>query len=121
MTRAAKRAGADCKKLLTFTPDTITINSNKDDFKIKGAIWLGKNYYQLNGEAFPPLEWHKKLFEAAKEEGLVYFFHHLIRAMKLKLRLTTYQNFYLILFLSEDELQNRKNQNRSRFSSIHYS
>ena len=71
--RAAKRAGADCIKLQTYTPDTLTINSNKDDFKIKGTIWSGKNYYELYGEAFTPWEWHKKLFEVAKEEELVCF------------------------------------------------
>lgn len=71
--RAAKRSGADCIKLQTYTPDTLTINSNKDDFKIKGTIWSGKNYYELYGEAFTPWEWHKKLFEVAKEEGLVCF------------------------------------------------
>lgn len=37
--KAAKRSGADCIKLQTYTPDTLTINSNKDDFKIKGTIW----------------------------------------------------------------------------------
>ena len=71
--RAAKRAGADCIKLQTYTPDTLTINSNKDDFKIKGTIWSGKNYYELYVEAFTPWEWHKKLFEVAKEEELVCF------------------------------------------------
>ena len=71
--RAAKRAGADCIKLQTYTPDTITINSNKDDFKIKDTIWSWKNFYELYGEAFTPWEWHKKLFDVAKEEGLVCF------------------------------------------------
>ena len=71
--KAAKRSGADCIKLQTYTPDTLTINSNKDDFKIKGTIWSGKNYYELYGEAFTPWEWHKRLFEVAKEENLVCF------------------------------------------------
>jgi len=71
--RAAKRAGADCIKLQTYTPDTITINSNKDDFIIKGTIWSGKNFYELYQEAFTPWEWHEKLFDVAREEGLVCF------------------------------------------------
>ena len=71
--RAAKRAGADCIKFQTYTPDTITINSNKDDFKIKGTIWSGKNFYELYQEAHTPWEWHSQLFEVAKEEGLVCF------------------------------------------------
>ena len=40
--RAAKRAGADAIKLQTYTPDTITLNCDNDDFKIKGTIWEGK-------------------------------------------------------------------------------
>lgn len=71
--KAAKRAGADCIKLQTYTADTITIDSNKDDFRIKGTIWEGKNLYDLYKEAFTPWEWHKKLFEAAEREGLICF------------------------------------------------
>lgn len=71
--RAAKRAGANCIKLQTYTADTLTINSDKDDFLIKGTIWEGKNYYQLYKEAYTPWEWHEELFKVAKEEGLVCF------------------------------------------------
>ncbi|THD67725.1 pseudaminic acid synthase [Robertkochia marina] len=71
--RAAKRAGADCIKLQTYTPDTITIDSNKNDFLIKGTIWEGKNLYALYKEAYTPWEWHKELMETAKEEGLECF------------------------------------------------
>jgi pseudaminic acid synthase len=71
--RAAKRAGADCIKLQTYTADTITIDSNKDDFLIKGTIWEGKNLYQLYQEAYTPWEWHEEIFRIAKEEGLVCF------------------------------------------------
>lgn len=71
--KAAKRAGADCIKLQTYTADTLTIDCEKEDFLIKGTIWEGKNYYQLYQEAYTPWEWHHKLFEVAKEEGLVCF------------------------------------------------
>jgi pseudaminic acid synthase len=71
--RAAKRSGADCIKFQTYTADTVTINSNKDDFLIKGTIWDGKNLYELYQEAFTPWEWHKELFKVAKEEGLICF------------------------------------------------
>ena len=71
--KAAKRAGADCIKLQTYTPDTITIDSRKDDFLIKGTIWEGKNLYELYKEAYTPWEWHKDLFDAAAEEGLICF------------------------------------------------
>jgi pseudaminic acid synthase len=71
--KAAKRAGADCIKLQTYTADTITIDSDKEDFIIKGTIWEGKNLYQLYQEAYTPWEWHETLFNVAKEEGLVCF------------------------------------------------
>lgn len=71
--KAAKRAGADCIKFQTYTADTITIDSKKEDFLIKGTIWEGKNLYNLYQEAYTPWEWHKELFEVAKEEGLVCF------------------------------------------------
>jgi pseudaminic acid synthase len=71
--KAAKRAGADCVKLQTYTADTITIDSRKDDFLIKGTIWDGKNLYELYKEAYTPWEWHDTLFKAAEEEGLICF------------------------------------------------
>ena len=72
--KAAKRAGADCIKLQTYRADTITIDSQNDDFLIKGgSIWDGRNLFDLYKEAYTPWEWHKKLFEVAKEEGLVCF------------------------------------------------
>lgn len=71
--KAAKRAGADCIKLQTYTADTITIDSKKEDFLIKGTIWEGKNLYQLYQEAYTPWEWHETIFKAAHEEGLVCF------------------------------------------------
>ena len=71
--KAAKRAGADCIKLQTYTADTITINSQKKDFIINGTIWSGRNFYSLYQEAYTPWEWHEKLFEVAKKEGLVCF------------------------------------------------
>ncbi|MDX6190122.1 pseudaminic acid synthase [Flavobacterium sp. Fl-318] len=71
--KAAKRAGANCIKLQTYTADTLTIDSDKEDFLIKGTIWEGKNYYQLYQEAYTPWEWHEELFKVAKEEGLICF------------------------------------------------
>jgi pseudaminic acid synthase len=71
--KAAKRAGANCIKLQTYTADTMTIDSDKDDFIIKGTIWDGKNLYKLYQEAYTPWEWHEELFRVAKEEGLICF------------------------------------------------
>lgn len=72
--KAAKEAGADAIKLQTYTADTLTINCNRDEFVIKGGtLWDGKNLYQLYQEAYTPWEWHKELFETAKNEGLICF------------------------------------------------
>jgi pseudaminic acid synthase len=71
--RAAKRAGADCIKLQTYTADTITIDSRLDDFLIKGTIWDGRNLYKLYQEAYTPWEWHAEIMKAAQEEDLICF------------------------------------------------
>ena len=71
--RAAKRAGADCIKFQTYTADTITIDSKKEDFLIKGTIWAGRNLHELYKEAYTPWEWHERLFKVAAEEGLICF------------------------------------------------
>lgn len=72
--KAAKRAGADAIKLQTYTPDTMTINSKKDDFIVSGgSIWDGESFYDLYKRAYTPWDWHEKLFSVAKDEGLVCF------------------------------------------------
>ena len=72
--RAAKRTGANAIKLQTYTADTLTIQSEKDDFIIKsGSIWDGKTFYDLYKTAYTPWEWHEELFQCAREEGLICF------------------------------------------------
>ncbi len=71
--KAAKRAGADCIKLQTYTADTITLDSDQEDFLIKGTIWDGRKLHELYQEAYTPWAWHKQLFDAAAAEGLVCF------------------------------------------------
>lgn len=72
--RAAKRAGADAIKLQTYTADTITLKSEKSDFKIDhGTIWDGQSLYDLYKKAYTPWEWHRRLFDEAEKEGLYCF------------------------------------------------
>lgn len=71
--KAAKRAGADCIKLQTYTADTITLDSDKEDFVIKGTIWNGKKLYDLYQDAYTPWDWHEAIFKAAAAEGLICF------------------------------------------------
>lgn len=69
----AKKAGADAVKLQTYTADTITLNSDAEDFRIHGGLWDGKTLYQLYQEAHMPWEWHKPLFEHAHKLGITIF------------------------------------------------
>jgi pseudaminic acid synthase len=69
----AKIAGADAVKLQTYTADTITLNSDTEDFQIRGGLWDGKTLYQLYKEAQMPWEWHKPLFERARDLEITIF------------------------------------------------
>jgi pseudaminic acid synthase len=67
---AAKESGADCIKLQTYTPDTITINCSNEYFQIKKGTWQGENLYQLYKKAYTPWEWQGKLKEEAEKVGI---------------------------------------------------
>ena len=70
---AAKLSGADAVKIQTYTPDTITLNSKKEDFVIKGGLWDGRTLHDLYGEAHTPWDWHKPLFDHARKVGVTIF------------------------------------------------
>ncbi|XGA80984.1 pseudaminic acid synthase [Halomonas sp. CH40] len=69
----AAKAGADAVKLQTYRPDTITLDCDDDEFKIKGGLWDGRTLYELYEEAHMPWEWHKPLFEHARKLGITIF------------------------------------------------
>ncbi len=72
--KAAKIAGADAIKFQTYTADTMTINSTKNDFVINSdSIWDGQNFYSLYKKAHTPWKWHEELFRVSREEGLICF------------------------------------------------
>lgn len=72
--RVAKECGADAIKLQTYTPDTMTIDCDNKYFKINhGTLWDGNTLYDLYKTAYTPWEWHKELFDLAKEIGIEIF------------------------------------------------
>jgi pseudaminic acid synthase len=74
LVEAAKQAGADAVKLQTYTPDTITIQSNKNSFRLSGGtLWDGRTLYDLYGEAQTPWEWQPKLKKIANDLGMDLF------------------------------------------------
>ena len=58
---AAAKAGANCLKIQTFTPDTITLNSNKEDFQTRKGLWEGRTLYDLYSEAYTPWDWQARI------------------------------------------------------------
>jgi len=72
--KAAHEIGANAIKLQTYTADTLTLNSDKEDFIIKGGtLWDDKKLYDLYKEAYLPWEWHEELFTYARELGIDIF------------------------------------------------
>lgn len=68
--RAAKESGADCIKIQTYTPDTITIDCHNEYFQIEKGTWEGENLYGLYGKAYTPWEWQGELKEEADKVGI---------------------------------------------------
>ncbi len=71
--KLAKRSGANAVKIQSYSPETMTIRCDKDDFQIKEGLWMGKNLYELYEEAQTPFEWHKDLYDYAQKIGLTIF------------------------------------------------
>lgn len=73
MVEMAAATGADAIKLQTYTPDTLTIDSDLPDFRIDGGPWAERTLYDLYSEAQTPFEWHKALFEKARSLDVMIF------------------------------------------------
>jgi pseudaminic acid synthase len=71
--RSAKKNGAHAVKFQAYTPQSMTIKSDKSDFQIKRGAWAGSNLFDLYKKAGTPLEWQKELFSYSKELGITCF------------------------------------------------
>ena len=72
---AVAKTGAHALKIQTYTPDTMTLNLDEREFHISDptSLWSGKSLYELYGKANTPWEWHKAIFERARELGIIAF------------------------------------------------
>ncbi len=70
---AIKESGADAVKLQTYTPDTLTIDCDNENFQITGTLWSGRTLYDLYSEAYMPWDWYPKLKAVAEDIGIDLF------------------------------------------------
>ena len=72
---AAAKAGAHALKIQTYTPDTMTLDLDEREFHISdpNSLWAGTSLYKLYSEAYTPWEWHKPIFDRARELGMLAF------------------------------------------------
>ena len=72
---AAAKTGAHALKIQTYTPDTMTLDLDEREFHISDpkSLWAGSSLYKLYSEAYTPWEWHKPIFERARELGIIPF------------------------------------------------
>ena len=72
---AAAKTGAHALKIQTYTPDTMTLDLDEREFHISDpkSLWAGNSLYKLYGEAYTPWEWHKPIFDRARELGIITF------------------------------------------------
>ena len=72
---AAAAAGAHGLKIQTYTADTMTIPHDKGLFYIDDpkSLWNGKTLHELYEIAHTPWEWHKPIFDRARQKGMIPF------------------------------------------------
>lgn len=73
MIDAAAETGCDSIKIQTYTPDSLTIDCDRPDFRIGSGLWEGRTLYDLYAEAHTPFDWHAALFARAAERGVTLF------------------------------------------------
>jgi pseudaminic acid synthase len=70
----AKACGADAVKLQTYTPDTMTLDVDRPEFRVGGeSLWAGRSLYELYQQAYTPWEWQPRLKEEADRIDITLF------------------------------------------------
>ena len=72
---AVADSGAQALKIQTYTADTITIDVDSPAFRVEDGhgLWGGRTLHQLYDEAHTPWDWHRPIFDRARQRGLVPF------------------------------------------------
>jgi pseudaminic acid synthase len=72
---AVADSGAQALKIQTYTADTITIDADGPAFRVEDGhgLWGGRTLHQLYDEAHTPWDWHRPIFDRARQRGLVPF------------------------------------------------
>lgn len=68
--RHAKKAGADCLKIQTYTACSMTIDCDNEEFRIKGGLWDGYKLYSLYQYASTPYGWQGRIKEECEKVGI---------------------------------------------------
>lgn len=73
--KIAAQSGVHAIKIQTYTPDTMTIDLDEGEFHISdpNSLWAGTSLYKLYSNAYTPWEWHKPIFDRARELGIIPF------------------------------------------------
>ncbi len=75
LVNAAIASGASAVKFQTYTAETMTIDSDFEEFKIDPThkLWGGRKLFDLYKEAYTPWEWHEELFNLCRNRDVIPF------------------------------------------------
>ncbi|MGB0369760.1 MAG: pseudaminic acid synthase [Opitutales bacterium] len=70
LVNAAIDSGADAVKIQTYTADTLTLKSDRPEFRIaQESLWQGRTLHDLYQEAYTPWEWQERMMQASEARG----------------------------------------------------
>ena len=73
--KKASKSGADFVKIQTYSPECLTLDSERKDFIINDpkSPWHKKKLFDLYKIGETPYEWHKEIFNVAKKNKIILF------------------------------------------------